>query len=343
MEVLIIIALRSVQNVMINDKHCFELYGVDILIDDELKPWLIEVNSSPSLSTTTEEDRELKTRLIHDTFNLVEAEYNFFKARTSKVTPFGVNVNSGLPQVAQPASVSVVSGGVTLSGSGAAAVTQLMQQQHGNSFLPGAFGSQALADGSADADAQAQQDADAEQQQLQTGTGSHATSATTSSTSTASATGHGRSTERVSERNKKERERREKENQQLLARKEKERNRKLLGKSGPGPSRDNNNSVTGPASSVGASGATGAGASGATYEAGINFGSNGRRWDGSTADGQEQYAGADAGQPQLEGSGFPMGSFVVLLDESKKVDASSMGDFASGAGLKGRKKGKTWR
>jgi tubulin polyglutamylase TTLL1 len=68
---IIYISLKACQSVMINDKHCFEVYGFDILIDDNLKPWLIEVNASPSLTTTTEMDRSLKMQVIEDAFKIV--------------------------------------------------------------------------------------------------------------------------------------------------------------------------------------------------------------------------------------------------------------------------------
>ena len=68
---IIYISLKSVQSVIINDKHCFEMYGFDILIENNLKPWLIEVNASPSLSTTTEADRKLKMGVMENVFQIV--------------------------------------------------------------------------------------------------------------------------------------------------------------------------------------------------------------------------------------------------------------------------------
>jgi len=74
----IIKSLMSVDSVVIqslkklpNKNNCFELLGYDILIDNELKPWLLEVNLSPSLATDSPLDLKIKTNLIVDTFNLV--------------------------------------------------------------------------------------------------------------------------------------------------------------------------------------------------------------------------------------------------------------------------------
>ncbi|XP_065053036.1 polyglutamylase complex subunit TTLL1-like isoform X1 [Rhopilema esculentum] len=71
MDWLIVNSLKAVQNVMTSDRHCFENYGYDIIIDDNLKPWLIEVNASPSLSSTTAADRIMKFSLMNDIINIV--------------------------------------------------------------------------------------------------------------------------------------------------------------------------------------------------------------------------------------------------------------------------------
>ncbi|XP_051161057.1 tubulin polyglutamylase TTLL5 [Leptopilina boulardi] len=50
---------------------CFELFGFDILIDDCLKPWLLEVNLTPSLGCDSPLDVRLKSALIADLLTLV--------------------------------------------------------------------------------------------------------------------------------------------------------------------------------------------------------------------------------------------------------------------------------
>ncbi|XP_052528604.1 tubulin polyglutamylase TTLL13-like isoform X2 [Tympanuchus pallidicinctus] len=50
---------------------CFEILGFDILLDRNLKPWLLEVNHSPSFTTDSHLDREVKDALLFDTINLI--------------------------------------------------------------------------------------------------------------------------------------------------------------------------------------------------------------------------------------------------------------------------------
>lgn len=73
-EKVVVRTLLAGSKVIISDRQSFELYGFDVMIDADLKPWLIEVNACPSLSANTEDDYALKMRLLHDTLNIVDME-----------------------------------------------------------------------------------------------------------------------------------------------------------------------------------------------------------------------------------------------------------------------------
>jgi hypothetical protein len=50
---------------------CFEILGFDIMVSDRLKPYILEVNSSPSFGTDSQLDEEIKSGLVRDTFRLM--------------------------------------------------------------------------------------------------------------------------------------------------------------------------------------------------------------------------------------------------------------------------------
>jgi len=50
---------------------CFEIYGFDVLVDQNLVPWLLEVNILPSLSSSSPLDKRIKTRLVAEALTLV--------------------------------------------------------------------------------------------------------------------------------------------------------------------------------------------------------------------------------------------------------------------------------
>jgi tubulin polyglutamylase TTLL11 len=75
-----------------SNKNCFQIFGIDILIDEAGKPWLMEINANPSLNmfvTRQNEDdsvesprkilskldKEVKTRVLRDTFRIIRGEH----------------------------------------------------------------------------------------------------------------------------------------------------------------------------------------------------------------------------------------------------------------------------
>lgn len=63
--------LAASKKCQLHRSNCFEVFGYDILLDSELKPWLLEVNLSPSLACESPLDTTIKANLIADTFTMV--------------------------------------------------------------------------------------------------------------------------------------------------------------------------------------------------------------------------------------------------------------------------------
>ncbi|XP_028287248.1 tubulin polyglutamylase ttll6 [Parambassis ranga] len=50
---------------------CFEILGFDVLLDHQLRPWVLEVNHSPSFTTDSPLDCDVKDALLYDTLVLI--------------------------------------------------------------------------------------------------------------------------------------------------------------------------------------------------------------------------------------------------------------------------------
>jgi len=70
---------------------CFQVFGFDVIIDDNFKPWLLEVNASPSFSTDTPLDKSIKEKVIYDALRIMkissEDRLNYNPKKKSKNDP----------------------------------------------------------------------------------------------------------------------------------------------------------------------------------------------------------------------------------------------------------------
>lgn len=73
---------------------CFELFGFDILLDKRLKPWLLEINCLPSISSSSPLDKYIKCRLCTDTFHLLGLKPIDFRSEARKKLKQQVNLES---------------------------------------------------------------------------------------------------------------------------------------------------------------------------------------------------------------------------------------------------------
>ena len=50
---------------------CFQILGYDIIIDNNMKPWLIEINQFPSFATDSPLDYQIKFGLVKDSLKIM--------------------------------------------------------------------------------------------------------------------------------------------------------------------------------------------------------------------------------------------------------------------------------
>jgi tubulin monoglycylase TTLL3/8 len=88
MQNIVIKSLQSVQDMIETRKNSFELYGYDFMIDENCNPWLIEINSSPTMEYSTTVTQKLVKMVMEDCVKVI-VDYGKSKPQDRK------NVSTG--------------------------------------------------------------------------------------------------------------------------------------------------------------------------------------------------------------------------------------------------------
>lgn len=63
--------IAAAKRKLMKKKGTYELLGCDILVGDDLQPYLLEVNTNPAMFTDTQVQKEMLPKLMKNTLDLV--------------------------------------------------------------------------------------------------------------------------------------------------------------------------------------------------------------------------------------------------------------------------------
>jgi tubulin monoglycylase TTLL3/8 len=63
--------IAAAKRKLMKKKGTYELLGCDILVGDDLQPYLLEVNTNPAMFTDTKVQKEMLPKLMRNTLGLV--------------------------------------------------------------------------------------------------------------------------------------------------------------------------------------------------------------------------------------------------------------------------------
>ena len=72
-------------------KHCYVILGYDLIIDENFKVWLLEINKNTGLQISSPIIEELIPRMIDDTFKLTLDKIFGFEMESSDLPVKGFN------------------------------------------------------------------------------------------------------------------------------------------------------------------------------------------------------------------------------------------------------------
>jgi len=76
---------RLTQHRFLKRSNTYELFGIDFLLDDDLKLWFIECNSGPVLKGTSEEKERFLVKMLSDHFNIM---FDYMRSRMKRIINF---------------------------------------------------------------------------------------------------------------------------------------------------------------------------------------------------------------------------------------------------------------